>query len=267
MERAEDKPGALTKAQAKQIQNPGEDLCDLYNWYGDGQCDSFCEGPDPDCGATCLAYPTCPDGFSEVEVCSAGADCQEASICGTTILCEASDCASVDGDAIAPPMQRERCMDGYELVEFCDTNRSDCYTIGDRCGGTLEYCQELTAHCEAYPVCPEGTFEVSWCEDSDDGCFEQSLCGYTIFCAQDVVVCDAIPVCPEGYREVDECPANSNCYKETVCGTTIGCLEATATCLAYPVCPEGTQEVEACDPNVNSPCYTATMCGTTIQCQ
>lgn len=35
---------ALDKADS------GEDYCELYGWYGDGECDDFCVTPDPDCG-------------------------------------------------------------------------------------------------------------------------------------------------------------------------------------------------------------------------
>lgn len=31
----------------------GVDLCELYLWYGDGICDSFCAQPDPDCNLDC----------------------------------------------------------------------------------------------------------------------------------------------------------------------------------------------------------------------
>lgn len=39
---------SLEKADSSQ------DYCELYNWYGDGECDQFCTSPDPDCEA-------CPD--------------------------------------------------------------------------------------------------------------------------------------------------------------------------------------------------------------
>ncbi|TNF22412.1 MAG: hypothetical protein EP329_28620 [Deltaproteobacteria bacterium] len=46
--------GAPTKAEAAVSagkSDSGRDLCEVYGWYGDGECDTFCVSPDPDCGA------------------------------------------------------------------------------------------------------------------------------------------------------------------------------------------------------------------------
>ncbi|PKN54847.1 MAG: hypothetical protein CVU56_24425 [Deltaproteobacteria bacterium HGW-Deltaproteobacteria-14] len=44
---------APTKAEAAATSgksDAGRDLCAAYGWYGDGECDTFCASPDPDCG-------------------------------------------------------------------------------------------------------------------------------------------------------------------------------------------------------------------------
>lgn len=303
-ENPEKEPTTLTKAQAKKIQHPKGDLCEMYDWYGDGQCDDFCESPDPDC-ATCEAYPACPAGYAEVSACTADLGCMTQTLCGTTIFCERDGVCLVPGVEDAPA-QIEICMDGYEEVDRCDPSGSDCYEMSGYCGGRPRFCQAM-ATCLAIPVCPEDTYEVDVCP-FDAECFEQTLCGTTITCASDYITCDAVPVCPggtvmvdscpqdvacyeeticgttiycadegiycdaiptcgDGYFEVDKCPSDANCYEETLCGTTISCMEGAVNCLAYPTCPQGTQEVMACDPNVNKPCVTSTMCGVTIVCQ
>ncbi len=37
------------------------DVCDIYGWYGDGECDDFCSSPDPDCS-------TVDSGFRDASV-------------------------------------------------------------------------------------------------------------------------------------------------------------------------------------------------------
>ena len=295
-----EKQQGMTKAQAKKIQNPGEDLCDLYNWYGDGVCDTFCENSDPDCGV--CGVTVCPSGYYEVEACSSPGMCLEVSGCEGTLICEPEVyCLGLEADAVAP---QEACGPDYQLVDYCEEDGSTCYTIGGYCGGQVQYC-ELMVNCLAEPVCPIGSYQVEDCLE-DIGCFEQTMCGTTILCAEDIycdaipvcpdgtvevpqcpqdtscfeqrvcgttilcsgeVWCDALPACPAGYELVDSCPTDANCYEETVCGITVACLERQATCLAIPVCPADKKMVEACDPSLNTPCEEITLCGTTITCQ
>jgi hypothetical protein len=59
---------ALTKAQVAQALGEGQDLgpvCAEQQWYGDGECDSWCPEPDPDCGGTsvaCAEFIEAPNG-------------------------------------------------------------------------------------------------------------------------------------------------------------------------------------------------------------
>ncbi len=41
----------MTKEQAQEFETAdwGYDWCELFGWYGDGVCDTFCQLPDPDC--------------------------------------------------------------------------------------------------------------------------------------------------------------------------------------------------------------------------
>jgi len=42
----------MDKAEARGLQGKadnGEDYCETYGWYGDGECDDFCPRADPDC--------------------------------------------------------------------------------------------------------------------------------------------------------------------------------------------------------------------------
>ncbi len=296
-----EKPGRLTKEDAQNIPNPGEDLCDLYNWYGDGQCDTFCENPDPDCNVQCAAIPVCPGGTEQVEACSPQAECSEHTMCGTTIICE-SFSACLNNDSSLPPQQD--CELGYEVVETCDPDARDCYILGSYCGGPELFCQALP-NCEAYPSCPLDTYEVETCFDGDQDCFDTTLCGTTIHCTPQVSNCDAYPVCPDGMTEVDvcqddrpcptatlcgytiscqeigeckepiacpqgyyliaECPANTNCYEELICDTTVSCMEGTIDCLVPPMCPTGQVEVPVCHPN--RPCNIIIECGMRLLCQ
>lgn len=54
-------PG-MTKDEARAMgkADNGEDFCADNNWYGDGECDTFCPQPDPDCDDTTEPEPTVP---------------------------------------------------------------------------------------------------------------------------------------------------------------------------------------------------------------
>lgn len=51
---------APTKAEAAAASgksDAGRDLCAVYAWYGDGECDTFCAKPDPDCAPANVGDP------------------------------------------------------------------------------------------------------------------------------------------------------------------------------------------------------------------
>src|SRR5438552_10696712 len=42
--------GGMSKDQARSVAKAdGPDYCQIYGWYGDGECDTFCAQRDPDC--------------------------------------------------------------------------------------------------------------------------------------------------------------------------------------------------------------------------
>ena len=68
-----------TKEEARLLggrADDGTDYCALYDWYGDGVCDTFCVDPDPDCnpcveaGGKCLpgAAVECPSESEPMEL-------------------------------------------------------------------------------------------------------------------------------------------------------------------------------------------------------
>jgi len=76
--------------------------------------------------AVCLAYPSCPIGYDEVPACDPGSDCTTATMCGTTITCQAN------GQA------------GTECVQD-----SDCMRTG--CSGTICAAEDVITTCEYLP--------------------------------------------------------------------------------------------------------------------
>ncbi len=45
------------------------DVCDLAGWYGDGECDTFCNKPDSDCGTPCQTELDCPQIYCITSPC------------------------------------------------------------------------------------------------------------------------------------------------------------------------------------------------------
>lgn len=41
------------------------DLCAEFDWYSDGECDDFCDAPDPDCASTCPTLSPPAPNFCE----------------------------------------------------------------------------------------------------------------------------------------------------------------------------------------------------------
>ena len=88
-----DKP--LSKEEAAKLHGKSDsfgDLCDLYGWYGDGTCDTFCVNPDPDCGGGSGSGTCKPTGTETLDKCSNGID----EDCDGQIDCMDLDCVSSD---------------------------------------------------------------------------------------------------------------------------------------------------------------------------
>ena len=73
-----DESDPLTKEEAARMdgKRDGFDLCGLFGWYGDGICDPFCPGADPDCECAafgerqCLADDRCDAGYTGICDCT-----------------------------------------------------------------------------------------------------------------------------------------------------------------------------------------------------
>jgi hypothetical protein len=209
---------ARAKARAEALEGraaDGADLCELWGFYGDGECDAFCPSPDPDC-PVCLALPVCDPGetaHERVEECPADASCREVTLCGTTIWCEApAFCLAVPacepGETAHPRL--EDCPIGVTCREE---------TV---CGSTI-WCAG-GALCLAVPTCEEGETahaNVSECP-ADASCREVTVCGSTNWCSST----DA-PAC------AGENPAGciaSGCEAGFVCDTTAGTAPSACAC-------------------------------------
>jgi len=67
-------------------------------------------------------------------------------------------------------------------------DRSGNYSNGGGMGGAEEYPStgDDMVTCQAYPVCPDNTYEVSTCP-TPNTCTEVSICAVTITCAPDTL--------------------------------------------------------------------------------
>jgi hypothetical protein len=54
---------SMSKDDAKNMSKTDTttDFCEIYQWYGDGVCDTFCVNPDPDCGNNAFSCTTSDD--------------------------------------------------------------------------------------------------------------------------------------------------------------------------------------------------------------
>lgn len=273
----------LSKAEASQLNGTspsGEDLCDLRDWYGDGECDAFCPLPDVDCGATsacqsdadcvvgeiceagtcgpaplpacstdadCPANELCVQGqcSSPQPGCSSDADCAADEICGPAGQCDPIEMpppqCQVDADCAAD----ETCVDG------------SCQSASPQCAAD--------ADCAANEVCVNGACQVAPQCTTDADCGADEICGPTGQCDPIEMVppqcqadtdCSAREVCDSGacvpefcgglLGEV--CPETHYCdYDESV-GTACGIADGTGSCRLRPeVCNTGIQPVCGCD--------------------
>jgi eight-cysteine-cluster-containing protein len=64
----QDNNNSISKEEAAKLAKADDttDLCEIYGWYGDGICDTFCLNPDPDCDSENQCYV----GGCSSEICS-----------------------------------------------------------------------------------------------------------------------------------------------------------------------------------------------------
>lgn len=162
--------------------------------------------------------------------------------------------------------------DGCEEIALqCEDGEEPADTDGDGCEDS---CVPI-ANCLAFPVCEEGETEVSGpseCLQDDAVCYENSMCGTTIWCTGPD---DGTSTCYDD----SECGSNEFCSFEDDCGVTdrpdgsseedalVACL---GTCVEVVDCPaiaieceegefaidsDGDGCVDSCEPISNCEAY------------
>ena len=146
---------------------------------------------------------------------------------------------------------------------------------------------EPDVNCLAMPNCGPDQVEVEQCDESPESCDEVSMCGVTLFCAEEGSedlpedgVCRTAPVCAMDELEVEACEErDESCYENTICEMTIFCTinaseeegeegeerDEEMTCQAAPVCGPDQVEVESCDEGDDS-CQEVMICEQSIFC-
>lgn len=208
----------------------GADLCDLLGWYDDGVCDTFCPSPDPDCDATCLAFPSCDPGETEHATesdCPADTSCRPVTLCGATIWCSAGgECAGPNpagcvSTGCAEGFVCDTTMGTAPSACACDPESGTWVCTADVSGGTCV----PEAVCAGYPSCEPGETEhatESECP-ADASCRAVTLCGATIWCSGGGATCAGDN--PQGCAE-------SGCATGYVCDTTMGTAPSACVCEA-----------------------------------
>lgn len=185
------------------------------------------------CGSTiicapesmCEAYPFCPPGFEETDVCEE--ECFEETVCGVTIFCREALCASPPpcfdatsevlsiGDGPCPNgPQTDACYDDQDSCEYCYEN-------------VESPCAELS-HC--LTACPFSATQIRGPEqcDREGRCYFVDHASGRAWCTGGIPpFCDQAPSCGRGEEEiglVDECTGRS-CRFVSSCGLTIQCSD------------------------------------------
>ncbi len=163
--------------------------------------------------AACPPADSCADGEEEV---SGPSEC----------LQDDATCYELSAGVWCTGPDAPECPAGYHSVEGCDLEDSSCYQHSE---GLM--CEEDQDQCLAMPICGPDETEVdseSECLQDDAVCYENEMCGVTIWCTGPAdVSCEAYPECAAGETEVGgatEClQDDAVCYENTVCGATIWC--------------------------------------------
>jgi hypothetical protein len=203
--------------------NSAEDLCDTYNFYGDGECDVWCVAPDPDCGVEPDPDPEPrpdprPPGEPEPlpEPPPEPDPDPEPDPEPLPIMCPAPDAPNVDYISQDPDRCAAitfACPEGWDYID-----QPEC-----GCGCIVPTC-ESNADCQADERC----IDDALCKDGD--CV--STCGPQLCGLPNTADCRGFPLC-----SADEVLAEVNgCF---VCVTPDACIDRNSMCNTDSDCPDG----------------------------
>ncbi|MBW1807347.1 MAG: proprotein convertase P-domain-containing protein [Deltaproteobacteria bacterium] len=158
----------MSKDQARKLVKADwwDDLCEYYNWYGDGICDSFCPLPDPDCAPS---HPT-----DHRPYCGQVATSDEGWYWGDTEeLIKQTECSGLgEAECMAIGSRSEGWVAEAGLITWdrlCHTTIGVALW-GEACGGSIgQFCYtEKDLYCQGLP--PGGSHGGSGVCKTDGSC-------------------------------------------------------------------------------------------------
>lgn len=186
---AQDTPSSLSKEEVKSMgkSDHSADYCEWFHWYGDGECDTFCLLPDPDCelpytGCGQEMAPQCPSGQLCAEV-----DCQSQQANTCSMQCVDDPCADVICDSPNEPL----CVGETTLRSFEQGQCTEGSCVYSQSDTVCEFRCEQGA---CVTGCGDGIVQQSeTCDDGNrvdgDGCTADCDVEQDWQCSQEPSVC------------------------------------------------------------------------------
>jgi hypothetical protein len=148
----------------------GTDYCEMYGWYGDGECDHFCPKPDGDC---------CNDNVPPNPLCDTPPICDAG-----LFLARQNGCFVCVHPATCEPPSPS-CDDGSSPSPFCDTppvcaeglllaRQDGCFACVYPETCSCDDDSTLSQFCDAPPLCEEGLVRAR--QDSCFACVNPMTC-------------------------------------------------------------------------------------------
>ncbi len=266
-----DRDGTVTKADARAmggVDDNGEDICDVLDWYGDGVCDDFCVEPDSDCDTNnepANNLPTNNDPANNEPTNNeptnnepvnnlptnntSGGDCGGIAglVCADTDFCNYPDdtyCGAADQLGTCEP-RPEACAAVYEPVCGCDGNDYGNACTANSAGVDVAADGECATACAADSDCAAGESCVAGVCEASAICAADSDCARGELCVDGACTSDPTgATC--GARSMYMCPAGYFCDWDLagMCGRA----DATGTCQETPqFCADIYDPVCGCD--------------------
>ncbi len=184
----------------------GCDVCDAKGYYGDGECDSFCQQPDSDCSETCNTDADCPTIFCITTPCPQFA-CRNGA-CTQNTGCEPQDAAGTG--------QCEAYFGYYWNGSAC-VGYSGCQCEGADCGnafGSVEECAAAHTACiDSDPCAAQDARGTGLCKAIVGVFWNGYECHYSSGCR-----CEGAD-CGNGYLDIATCEA-----EHTACTQADDCV-------------------------------------------